>query len=438
MRSSVASLAALAILSLTGAAGAQTAAAGAAAQAEDAAVFCRFVADEYAYFDLKATDWPAVCGELADDMRKPMDRDTFVAHLERALRELYDDHAHLGTNTAASYRLVPSQSDVIAAWRGDRAVVTAVRRGSSAERAGVAAGDEIVAIDGEPTAQAGRGLEPRHLRHPDPAARDAALAVVLAGRHERTRQRLTLRAGGTVREVELERSGAPAPTPMSFRRMGAVGVVRVHDSLGDLALVAAFDAALAAAPDAAALVIDLRDTPRGGTSTVARGLLSRLVTTLRPYQRHEQVGEFRSSGIRRVWVEQVAPRGTPFRGPVVVLVGRWTGSMGEGLAIGLNGAVGAPVIGTPMARLLGALGEVRLPNAGIVVRVPVEKLFHVDGTPREAFVPCAVDASMRDADAELTQAVALARALAARPSSVHRVRGCPVLPRPTSERKAGP
>ena len=399
-------------------------------RSEDAAAFCRFVADEYAYFDLKATDWPAACAALAEDTRAPMERAAFVARLEQALRELYDAHAHLGTNTPSSPRLVPSQADVIAAWRGERAVVTAVRRGSPAARAGLRAGDEIVAIDGEPVAQAARPFEPRHLRRADPAARDAALEIALAGRHDRPRQRLSLRTPQGLRELELDRGDTPARAPLSFRRTGRVGIVQVNDALGDMALVAAFDAALDAAPTPAALVIDLRDTPRGGTSTVARGLLSRLVATMRPYQRHEAVGEVRSSGIRRVWVEQVMPRGVPFRGPVVVLVGRWTGSMGEGLAIGLNGAIGAPVLGAPMARLLGALGEATLPQSRIVVRVPAEKLFHVDGTPREAFVPCPLDADTgSDADdPALEAAVALAERLPHRPAATRAARGCPPPP----------
>lgn len=430
------------LLALAAAFGAAAAPAPPAAvpRVEDAAAFCRFVADEYAYFDQKATDWPAVCAELAVDARTPMDRDAFIGRLEQALRELYDAHAHLGTNTRASYRLVPSQSDVIAAWRGERAVVTAVRRGSSAARAGIRAGDEIVAIDGESITEAIRVVEPRHLSRPDPAARDAALQIALAGRHDHRHQFLRVRTPEGLAEIELERADdTPARPPMSFSRIGRVGIVTVNDALGDTALVGAFDAALAATPAPAALVLDLRDTPRGGTSTVARGLLSRLVTAMRPYQRHEAVDEFRASGIRRVWVEQVMPRGTPFKGPVVALVGHWTGSMGEGLAIGLNGAIDAPVLGAPMARLLGALGETTLPQSRIVVRVPTEKLFHVDGTPREAFVPCPLDADTgNDADdPALDSAVALAARLVTRPATTRAARGCPATPsssRPRSSR----
>ena len=73
-------------------------------------------------------------------------------------------------------------------------------------------------------------------------------------------------------------------------------------------------------------------------------------------------------------------------GPVSVRVGRWTGSMGEGLAVGLD-AIGAEVVGGPMAGLLGAIYDHRLANSGLVIKLPTERLSAVDGTPREAFRP---------------------------------------------------
>ena len=63
-----------------------------------------------------------------------------------------------------------------------------------------------------------------------------------------------------------------------------------------------------------------------------------------------------------------------------------------------------------MAHLLGALGETTLAYSKIVVRVPTEKLFHVDGRAREAFVPraSASTGTAPDTDPELDAAVAAA------------------------------
>ena len=109
----------------------------------------------------------------------------------------------------------------------------------------------------------------------------------------------------------------------------------------------------------------------------------------------------------------MAPREPLFSQPVVVLAGHWTGSMGEGIAIGLNATRNAPVLGEPMAHLLGALGQIELPNSKIPVRVPEEKLFHVNGTPREAFMPCHVAEAALRMTPNSNAAVKLARELAA-------------------------
>ena len=61
--------------------------------------------------------------------------------------------------------------------------------------------------------------------------------------------------------------------------------------------------------------------------------------------------------------------------------------MGEGIAIGLDGAKRGRVVGTRMAGLLGAKGVESLANSNIQVSFPVEKLLHVDGTMREHYRP---------------------------------------------------
>jgi C-terminal processing protease CtpA/Prc len=389
----------------------------AAQRAADFAAFCDFVAESYAYFDLKRTDWSRACRHYAAQVPAATLRPAYISLLERALGELFDAHAHLGTNTPASFRLVPSQTDLVGHWQGEMAFITAVRADSAAARAGLRPGMQVIAVQGEDIREVVKTLKPRFVAGDDPAPGDWALQLALAGRHQDSRTRLTIRMGqGPERQMEFAPARAAPTALLSSRAIGPLATVRIHNTLGDQALVAAFDKALLELQGAIALVIDLRDTPSGGNSSVARGMLGRLVDRMLPYQRHELVSEFRATGVRRVWDEYVLPRGQPFLKPVVVLVGPWTGSMGEGLAIGLNATRGAAVLGQPMAKLLGANAETVLPHSNIVVRLPAEKLFHVDGTPREAALPCAVATAARDdvaKDSELEAALALAADLAA-------------------------
>jgi Peptidase family S41 len=381
---------------------------------QDFVAFCRFISEDYAYFSVKVTDWERTCGHFQGEMQNATAREAYIGVLEHALQQLYDPHAHLATNTRKSLRLIPSQADVMATWTETRALVTAIRPKSAAGLSGLQVGDEILTINDTPVALAAGQLEPLFTRGQDGAARDWALRAALAGRHETNTIRLEVRSPSGRRTITYAPSFPDPDQLLTASVHDRIGYLRIHNSLGAQALVRDFDSALDKMPDAKALVIDLRDTPSGGNSTVARGILGRLIDKTLPYQRHELVGEFRSTGIRRIWAEYVAPRGAAFKGPVVVLVGPWTGSMGEGLAIGLNATRGAPVLGRPMAHLLGALGEFTLPNSKIVVRIPVEALFHVDGSPRVSFMPCPVGKEgvpSVDGDQELGAALALAKKL---------------------------
>ena len=391
----------------------------------DFTAFCDFVRDEYAYFDVKKTDWDAACKFYAPRAAAATDRDAFIGVLERAMAELYDHHAHLGTNTNQSPRLVPTQSQIFGAWREGKAWVEDVRSDSPAKAGGVRPGMQVLAIDGETVEAALKRIGPSMLTGPDPAARAWALQLALAGHRDRDGVKLSVVDKSGSREISFAPVSTASPqTLLSSKMIGDVGFIRFNNSLGDDGLVPAFDEALGKLAQAKAVIIDLRDTPSGGVSSVARGIMGRFVDAVSPYQRHESIAELRATSIRRIWVEYVAPRAPQFKAPVVVLVGHWTGSMGEGIAIGLNATRGAPVLGEPMAHLLGALDQLELPNTKIPVRVPAEKLFHVNGTPREAFVPCHIPAAAGSEDAELDAATGLARALAANPVTRPVPKGC--------------
>ncbi|MEM9664219.1 MAG: S41 family peptidase [Bacteroidota bacterium] len=356
--------------------------------AADFDAFWQFVADEYAYFDEKPVDWPRVRTLYAPAAAEATDDRAFLNVLERAIGELYDAHAGFNTNNRASPRLVPSGTDLWAVWQDGQAVVTEVRAGSAAEQAGIRPGMVVREVAGQPVEEAVRNWHPQALQAPDPAAQDWALRTVLAGTHAGPVQ-LTAEADGRVSAFTFTPGVQRPEAPLTLDTLRHnLGYIRIHNTLGDHALTAAFDEALTALRHTRGLILDLRDTPGGGNTTVARGLMSRLVEAPQAYQRHERVAEERAYGVRRLWVEYVAPRGPfAYTQPVVVLVGRWTGSMGEGLAIGLDGMQRATVVGGPMARLRGAISGRVLPNTGIGVRIPTERLMHVDGSPREAFLP---------------------------------------------------
>ena len=375
------------------------------------------IAEEYAYFDAKATRWAEVPGLYAEQLRNVKTRNDFVALLEQVVDEIYDPHAQLNTNLPNSDRLVPSGTDLWAEWREAGATITQVRERSDAERVGIRAGSVIVAIDGVAIADAVEARLGRSYAHTDQGARDWALRSVLAGRHNAKRV-LQVRTGDTTRAVEL-----PAPDQSwrgdalleSSEIRPGVGYIRINDSLGEDALVAEFDRALGMLKQTRGLIIDLRNTASGGNSSVARRIIGRFVQRELPYQKHVLPSEEHETGVRRSWLELVSKRGEfVYTRPVYVLVNRWTGSMGEGIAIGFDATRAGTVVGTPMAQLLGATTHISLPKSGIGINLPFEKLYHVGGKPREDYAPpVAVDVTKATANQDPFVEAAL-RALASR------------------------
>lgn len=355
---------------------------------QDALAIEPLVNAQYAYLDR----FPGGVMPMSDALRAEAtavdDHDSLLRYAGRALTALADPHAITGSSFHDDWAITPSYSDLWVEESDAGWSITAVREGSPAEKAGIQRYDALIAIDGVAVNEAVRlfwnelGLNPSNGR----AA--YAARVLAAGRRDRPRH-LTVLSRGETREITLDNlytAHADRP-PLTVAQDGGALAIRFNDSLGDDRTIAAFDAAMASARPGQPVVIDLTDTASGGNTSVARAVMGWFVDRPSAYQIHNLPAEERETGVPRQWIEQVLPRPDKHHdGPVTVRVGRWTGSMGEGLAIGLD-ALGAHVVGDPMAGLLGAVYDEHLPNSGLVLKIPSERLYAIDGTPRERFVP---------------------------------------------------
>lgn len=375
---------AAALLLLAGAAAPDPAPADYAA---DARAMGPLIEERYAYLaDLPDGHLPR--SRVLDAERDAVtDRRSLTRYAEDVLATLADHHAITGGSLKDSWALVPSYADLWIEERDGGFVVDAVRADSPAARAGVTAGDRLETVDGVPIARAVAKFWSTLGLEAGPTRRAYAARVLAAGRRDRPRT-LGFAQAGRLTLPSLYADDRPARLPVTVVTQGRRTTIRFNDSLGDDATVAAFDRALDAVPAGHALVLDLSDTPSGGNTGVARGIMGRFARRASGYQQHDLPEEARATGIVRQWVEQVVPRGAR-RSPPDVRVGRWTGSMGEGLAIGLV-ALGARACGGRMAGLKGAIYDLDLPRTGFRFKLPVEHLSTVGGQPREtlAFPAC--------------------------------------------------
>lgn len=361
---------------------------------QDFNYFWKSIRDEYCYFDKKQTDWEKVnelYGAMADTVKS---RDAFVSVLEKAFNELYDHHCGLHTNTDLSSRLVPTATDLWAEFLNGQPVITEVRAKSGAEACGIKAGMWIVSINDIAVESAIESILPACLKHPDTEARNFALRLLLAGNHIRPRKFILGNQGKTA-EFFPDQSGMllehiTYTSKVETKMFGNTGYIRINNCLYDNDLIPLFDSVMQTMRNTTGLILDLRETPSGGNTSVARAILGWFMEKEHFYQKHEYFAEEKMTGIKRSWEEIVSPRkGKYYNRPLAVLVNHWTGSIAEGITIGFDALHRSRtfIIGTPMARLNGAVYTYEMPNSKIGFSFVAERLYHINGLPREKYLP---------------------------------------------------
>jgi C-terminal processing protease CtpA/Prc len=339
------------------------------------------IAERYVYAADRKIDAKAIYEEYAQAVERVEDNYGWTLFLEPVIGELFDHHAFLGANTDASPRLVPSGTDVWPEFVDGMATITSVRPETPAAKAGLRPGMRVTAFNGTELGDAVQTRMPRALKEPTLETRSFALQSLLAGVRGQPRL-VTACVQDTCNDYKLDDPDYPQSEKLvAWRKLnGDIGYVRFENSLGNDAAVAEFDAALTALGKVRALIIDLRNTPGGGNTSVAEPIMGRFITKTTAYQKVYTPG-------RGWWDRVVEPRAPHVKTPVNVLVDRWTGSMGEGMAVGFDGMKRGTVVGTRMSGLKGAIEDFELPNTKVIVKFPVEKLSHLDGTPREDWAP---------------------------------------------------
>ena len=359
--------------------------------ASDARALEGLIRDNYAYLDDLPGGVVPTSSPLNAERDAVRDRDSLLRYAEDMIATLADHHALTGSSFKDDWGIVPSYADLWIVKMGDAYVVDAVKDGSIAAKAGVRAGERLVKADGQPIDAAVAAFWSRMGLQPVGERAAFAARVIATGRRDRSRV-LTFAGPARERTLTMDNLYKDQPDRAALTVTTASGVTTIHfnNSIGDLDTIEAFDAAMAKVPAKAPVVIDVTDVPSGGTTAIARAVMGWFVTRPMPYQMHQLPSEERETGIKRQWVEYVLPRPGKFhRGPVSVRAGRWTGSMGEGLAVGFL-ALGKPVCGGRMAGLKGAVYDFDLPKTGLRVKFPAERIYTVAGVPREKVVlnPC--------------------------------------------------
>lgn len=338
----------------------------------------------YAYLQQQKIDWNKVREIYEPQAAIISDDDEFIQLLESVLNELHNGHSSLNTNLETSNRLIPSGSDIRVEKSGNKFYIKDLRKGFGADLSGLKIGMEIKLFNGNPIEEQLKNFLPKFTDNHNQKMYQYALDMLFAGTHD-TKREITVIENGKEKSYFPVTYGNREELLFSKILNKNTAYIKINNSLGNNNLIAKFDTTLDSLFQFNNLVIDLTETPGGGNTTVARAIMGRFTTQLLPYQIHEF--DEKQYQTKRHWVEYVAPRKEIYKGNVYILVGRWTGSMGEGMAIGFGGMKRAKIIGTEMAGLIGAISNFQLTETEISFQFPTERLYHINGTPRENFLP---------------------------------------------------
>ncbi|HCX24243.1 MAG: hypothetical protein CMB80_14960 [Flammeovirgaceae bacterium] len=344
------------------------------------------IAGNYVYLQDKNIDLNCIREYYASQIASIKTEEETVLFFEYLLDEFYDSHLILNTNRNSSYRL---WSPIYVSLDDQKLVVSSVWYDQLDGFDQNIVGAEVLKfnqVDFNSTID----QFPTHCQDKNaPLIREWVANKVLAGRYSEPRI-LTLKTtkGNTV-EIDLDKLAYKQHSELlTYNKEDGIGYIQINNSLGTNNLIGAFDTALDELMDTKGLIIDLRNTVDGGNSYVARGIMGRFLSEPKPYQKHSFI-ELYDGGpeVERSWMEYVSPRGEQYTKPVVVLVGRWTGSMGEGLAIGFEGIGRATIVGSEMERLAGEMNGFGFKHQWYGYRLSTAKLYHVNGSPREEYIP---------------------------------------------------
>jgi carboxyl-terminal processing protease len=323
------------------------------------------------YFDpsLRGVDWQGARTDLRPLAGEAHDEAELYAILRRMLGRLRDPHTRVfAPGDGTDWRVQHYVSVGLSVRElGGAFVVADVERDSRAAREGVRAGDELLSVEGEPSA----ALFARRLADTasgdSRAARLQAVAHLFDGPVGSTVALDFRRAGESrVREAGLRRESRTRVPTFDAKREGGARLIRFNIFTPEVA--AQFARSMRTElKGARALVIDLRDNGGGEADAMADVASSLLPAGLSLGRFTDRTGEVKLEPFTRTALYSSAETLERFRGPVVILTNAHTASAAEVFAAAMRERNRALVVGEQTCGcVLGIRRRHVLPDGGVL------------------------------------------------------------------------
>jgi carboxyl-terminal processing protease len=344
------------------------------------------ISNNYIYLEEKNIDLNCIQEYYEKQIPNIKTEEETVLFFEYLLDEFYDNHLTLRTKRKSSFRLF---APIYTTIENGKPIITDIWQTQINNLNRNIIGAEILKFNEIEFQQVIKDF-PTHCNDKTlPETKEWIANKILAGRYNEPRI-LSLKLPNN-KEIEYDLDSIELINNnnlLTSKTVNEIGIIRINNSLGNDNLVSEFDKTLDGLSNTKGLIIDLRNTISGGDSYEARGIMSRFIKEPKPYQKHSFIAKSENNpDIERSWIEYVSPRLEQYEKPVIILVGRWTGSMGEGLAIGFEGMERAEIVGSEMRRLAGEVYDFGFKHQRYGYKLSTAKLYHVNGTIREKYIP---------------------------------------------------
>ena len=359
------------------------------AQTEYETDFNKFLNDYEQYFgylEEQNIDIERIRNYYLEDVKAVSSKNEFISLMEIVINEFYNGHISLNTSISSSNNIIPTGADIYAVKDGQKYFISDLRKGFPAEVTGLKKGMEITKFNDQDISEAIKKFLPKSIDNYSQTMYQYAVNMLLAGKRK-TKRKITVLNDGLETEFIIDYSNVKIyKSLIEINKIDDnTGYIKINNSLGNSDLIPAFDKALDSLFSLKTIILDLTETPSGGNTMVGRAIMGRFINKELPYQIH--LFNEKTYNTVRKWIELASPREKIYKGNLIIMVGHWTGSMGEGIAIGFDAMKRGDVVGTKMAGLIGAIYILKMPNTEIGYSIPVEKMYHVNGTPREDYTP---------------------------------------------------
>lgn len=332
----------------------------------------------YVYYNQKNVDLVCIKNHYSGKISEIKNQTESLLFFEYLLDEFYDSHLHLKSNNNFSYRLY---SPVFASIKDNDFIISSYWKDQIENEINInLINATILTFNGMEFDQLIEKF-PTHCQNKNNTEVKVWIAnKILAGRRNEPRIITLKTIEGKIETLDIDKIKIRKDsTLLSYKIIDSVGIIRFNNSLSEAKTKGEFKNAIKNLKNTKGIILDLRNTVDGGSTHIANPIVGHFTDKKKVFQKYKNA--------TTEFVDHIKPNKPKYDKRVIVLVGRWTGSMGEGMASGIDGCGIGTIVGTEMQKLAGATKDYNFINFTYRYQAPYIEVLHISGLPREKFVP---------------------------------------------------